>query len=148
MLRSRSTPPSHLLTISSPDLLLHRPKHQPSTRLQPAKLPRDRTPHRQALEAAGASDRQVVALSEQIKGEISLLLSPQLENVFSAQETNGSLLDVDTGSDDQERADRVKIGLAVDDIEEKIGKLNKISRERGEVLKDLKEKVTAASQST
>lgn len=97
--------------------------------------------HRAALDAADASDRQVQALWESIQGEISLLLSPQLEEVFRAQSTSGSLLDLDGGLEDQDRAERVKIGQAVDDIEEKLSKLSKIGRERNEVLKDLKDKI-------
>ncbi|KZV96000.1 BRO1-domain-containing protein [Exidia glandulosa HHB12029] len=98
--------------------------------------------HRGALEAAASSDGQVITLWESVKGEIALLLSPQLEEVFKSQLAAGgpSLLDVDTGVEEQDREDRVKIGNLVNEIEERLGKLNKISRERKEVLKDLKEK--------
>lgn len=99
--------------------------------------------HRGALEAAASSDGQVISLWESVKGDITLLLSPQLEETFKAQVAAGgpSLLDVDTGVEEEDREERVKIGNMVNEIEERLGKLNKISRERKEVLKDLKEKV-------
>ena len=37
--------------------------------------------------------------------------------------------------------ERVKIARFVDEIEERLGRLNKISHERSQVLKDLKDKV-------
>jgi tyrosine-protein phosphatase non-receptor type 23 len=51
----------------------------------------------------------------------------------------GNLLEVEPTADEDERAAITKV---VDEIEERLGKLNKISHERGEVLKDLKEKVS------
>ncbi len=82
---------------------------------------------------------------QSIKGDIGLLLSPQLEDVFRASTEHGgngteNLLDLDLneGSDAQER---MKISNFVTEIEERMGRLNKIARERNEVLKDLKEKV-------
>jgi len=52
--------------------------------------------------------------------------------------SQGNLLEVEPTADDDER---VAIAKMVDEIEERLGKLNKITHERGEVLKDLKEKV-------
>ena len=49
-----------------------------------------------------------------------------------------NLLEVEPTADEDER---VAIAKMVDEIEERLGKLNKISHERGEVLRDLKEKV-------
>ena len=100
--------------------------------------------HRSTLEAAASSDGQVLSLWEGTRGDIGLLLSPQLDEMFkpSAIAASGaSLLDLDSGPDDQDREERERIGKIVDDIEEKLSKLSKISRERKEVLKDLKEKV-------
>jgi hypothetical protein len=107
-------------------------------------LRQDLKAHLGALDAAGQSDAQVVTLWGGVKGDIQLLLTDALEGVFRAS-TEGSAeqeslldLDVGDGGDSQERA---KIGQYVAEIEERLGKLNKIARERNEVLKDLKEKV-------
>lgn len=52
--------------------------------------------------------------------------------------SQGNLLEIEPTTDEDERG---AIAKAVDEIEERLGKLNKITHERGEVLKDLKEKV-------
>jgi len=52
--------------------------------------------------------------------------------------SQGNLLEVEPTADEDERTAITKV---VDEIEERLGKLNKITHERGEVLKDLKEKV-------
>lgn len=69
-----------------------------------------------------------------------MLLSGRLEGMFAAVVAGGqgNLLEVEPTADDDERAAIAKV---VDEIEERLGKLNKISHERGEVLRDLKEKV-------
>ncbi|EEB98455.1 hypothetical protein MPER_02030, partial [Moniliophthora perniciosa FA553] len=51
---------------------------------------------------------------------------------------NDNLLDLDVGGGDD---DRSKISGLVAEIDDRLGKLNKIARERNEVLKDLKEKI-------
>ncbi|EMD36859.1 hypothetical protein CERSUDRAFT_105916 [Gelatoporia subvermispora B] len=111
-------------------------------------LRQDLKSHLTALEAAAQSDHQVDTLWESIKGEIALLLSPQVEEVFRAsteQAGAGSenLLDLDVNSDMNGEGERLKIAQFVDEIEERLGRLNKIGHERKEVLKDLKEKVQA-----
>jgi hypothetical protein len=97
----------------------------------------------QTLDAAGASDGQVQTLWDSVKGDVRLLISDDVENVFkeSAQghDRRESLLDLDTDKDDAERA---KIARLVEEIDERLGRLNKIERERDQTLKDLKEKVT------
>ena len=102
--------------------------------------------HFGALEAASASDQQVVTLWDSVRGEIGLLLSPQVEDVFRAS-TEGSgagaenLLDLDVASETQSDQERTQIANLVQEIEERLSSLTKIARERNEVLKDLKEKV-------
>ncbi|TFY59565.1 hypothetical protein EVJ58_g5699 [Rhodofomes roseus] len=102
--------------------------------------------HLGSLDAAAQSDQQVVALWDSVKGEIRLLLSPQVEEVFRAS-TDGagagteSLLDLDVTNDAQNEDERAQIVQLVDEIEERLGRLNKIAHERIQVLKDLKEKV-------
>lgn len=102
--------------------------------------------HFNALEAASASDQQVVILWDSVRGEIGLLLSPQVEDVFRASTERGgagseNLLDLDVTSETQDEEERGRIVHLVAEIEERLSRLTKISRERNEVLKDLKEKV-------
>ncbi|KAH8102053.1 BRO1-like domain-containing protein [Cristinia sonorae] len=109
-------------------------------------LRQDLKSHYAALEAASASDKQVVAIWDSVKGEIGLLLSPEIEQVFKASTEKGgtgseNLLDLDIASETQDDEEKAKIRQFVDEIEERLNRLNRISRERKEVLKDLKEKV-------
>lgn len=109
-------------------------------------LRQDLKSHLSALDAAAQSDQQVVHLWDSVKGEIRLLLSPEIEDVFRAStEKDGAgaenLLDLDVGSEAQDEEERNKIRQFVDEIEERLGRLNKISHERSQVLKDLKDKV-------
>lgn len=72
--------------------------------------------------------------------------SPEVEEVFRASTEKGgagseNLLDLDVTSETKDEEERTQIAQLVDEIEERLGKLNKIARERNEVLKDLKEKV-------
>ncbi|TBU47194.1 BRO1-domain-containing protein [Dichomitus squalens] len=109
-------------------------------------LRQDLKAHLSALDAAAQSDQQVVKLWESVKSEIALLLSPEIEDVFRASTERGgagfeNLLDLDVGSEAKDEEERLKIGQFVDEIEERLGRLNKIQHERGQVLKDLKDKV-------
>jgi tyrosine-protein phosphatase non-receptor type 23 len=100
--------------------------------------------HLGAFDVATASDKQVLVIWNAVRNDIHLLLSPQVEDVFRAS-TEGdagqqSLLDLDVAGDtsDQERA---RIGQYVYEIETRLEKMDKISKERHEILKELKEKV-------
>jgi hypothetical protein len=97
----------------------------------------------QMLDAAKASDGQVQTLWDSAKGDVRLLISDDVENVFKESargpDQRESLLDLDTDKDD---AEKTKIAHLVEEIDERIGRLNKIERERDQTLKDLKEKVT------
>jgi len=75
-----------------------------------------------------------------VKGDIGILLSGQLDGMFAAAVggNQGNLLEVELTADEDEKT---AIAKMVDEIDERLGKLNKIAHERGEVLKDLKEKV-------
>ncbi|KAF8892886.1 BRO1-like domain-containing protein [Infundibulicybe gibba] len=108
-------------------------------------LRQDLKSHLGALDAAAASDQQVTLLWDSVRGDIKLLLSPELEDIFKASaETSGAsavdLLDLDLGADDESK-ERAKIRGYVEEIEERLGRINKISLERNEVLKDLKDKI-------
>lgn len=87
-------------------------------------------------------------LWSEVRTDVAVLASggEGLERVFKESEEQGqqgqSLLDLDDadgGSGDGGLL--VELGRQVADIDELLGRLNKIKRERGEVLKDLKEKV-------
>lgn len=100
--------------------------------------------HLSALDAASASDKQVVALWDAVKADIALLLSPQVEDIFRAsadEGPGGSLLDLDPANETRDEEERAKITNLVDEIEDRLGRLNKIAQERKNVLKDLKDKV-------
>ncbi|KAF9267246.1 BRO1-domain-containing protein [Marasmius fiardii PR-910] len=100
--------------------------------------------HFGSSEAAGGSDEQVLALWSSVKNDVEILLSDQVGNVFRQSTEQGagdSLLDLDVGSEDSEAQERGKIGHLVAEIDERLGRLNKIARERNEILKDLKEKI-------
>ena len=117
----------------------------PSATLTKA-LRQDFKSHFGALEAASASDHQVVVLWNSVKEEISLLLSPEVEEVFRASTAQGgagaeNLLDLDVASETRDEQERAHVAQLVHEIDDRLGRLNKIARERNEVLKDLKEKV-------
>ncbi|KAF9030291.1 BRO1-domain-containing protein [Hymenopellis radicata] len=102
--------------------------------------------HFGSLEAAAPSDQQVATMWQSVQGDIGLLLSPNLEDVFRASTERGgnvreSLLDLDISGEVDDAQERAKIRSFVVEIDQRLGKLNKISRERNEVLKDLKEKI-------
>lgn len=120
----------------------------------PAKpLRQDLKAHDTARTAAMASDGQVSSLWTSVRDDINLLLSPEIEQIFAASaERAGAgaehLLDLDIGSETTDDQERAKIGKYVNDIEDRLGRLNKISHERTEVLKDLKDKVRRSLSST
>lgn len=107
-------------------------------------LRQDLKSHLSALESAAASDQQIATLWDNVKGDIALLLSPQVEEVFresADQGPGGSLLDLDPNNESRDDEERAKITNYVDEIEDRLGRLNKIAAERKNVLKDLKDKV-------
>ncbi|KAJ3836698.1 BRO1-like domain-containing protein [Lentinula raphanica] len=107
------------------------------------------------LGKAEGSDKQVEVLWEGARADVGILLGwgreGELEDLFARAMSNPegergertrSLLDLDEGlSNDEEAKERALIGELVSEIDERLGRLSKISRERGEVLKDLKDKI-------
>ena len=74
-----------------------------------------------------------------MQADIKLLLSPDVEDVFRASagsETASNILDLDDGKETNEAQERSRIGQFVTEIEQRLGRLNKIARERSEVLKE------------
>ncbi|KZS88031.1 BRO1-domain-containing protein [Sistotremastrum niveocremeum HHB9708] len=107
-------------------------------------LRQDLKSHLSALEQAYSSDRQVVALWESVRGDIGILCSDSIDGLFVMKGSGESagvvkdLLDADVGGDEEERK---RIADVVKEIDERLGRINKLGRERNETLKDLKEKV-------
>jgi hypothetical protein len=89
--------------------------------------------HFGALEAAAVSDQQVLTLWGAVRPDIQLLLSPQVEQLFS--ESGGSkpenLLDLDLSSEADDASERGKMKGYVVEIEERLNRLRLISKERG-----------------
>jgi tyrosine-protein phosphatase non-receptor type 23 len=116
-------------------------------------LRQDLKSHFGALDAAATSDQQVTSLRDSVRSDITLLLSPEIEEVFRASTERGgaggrqgeSLLDLDVGDETNDAQERAKIRQLVEEIEDRLGRLNKIGHERNEVLKDLKDKVVGYS---
>jgi len=106
-------------------------------------LRQDLKSHFGTLESAAVSDQQVTTLWDSVRSDIQLLLSPQVEQLFS--ERGGSkpdnLLDLDVDNELDDAQERTKIRGYVEEIEDRLKRLDLISKERNEVLKDLKEKV-------
>ncbi|KAI0313230.1 BRO1-like domain-containing protein [Amylostereum chailletii] len=100
--------------------------------------------HQEALDAAAASDEQVRRLWESVNPDIAMLVSDEVERVFRDSATTSghsrreSLLDLDM---DKDEGEKVKITSYLEEIDERLGRLNKIERERDQTLKDLKEKI-------
>lgn len=106
-------------------------------------LRQDLKSHFSTLESAAVSDQQVTTLWDSVRSDIQLLLSPQVEQLFS--ERGGSkpdnLLDLDVDNELDDAQERTKIRGYVEEIEDRLKRLDLISKERNEVLKDLKDKV-------
>ena len=116
---------------------------EPSASLNKS-LRQDLKSHSNALEAAATSDQQVSAIWDTVKGDISLVLSSGLEELFRASvQPSGteSLLDLEISTETRDEEERARIGQYTTEIEERLGRIKKITYERNEVLKDLKDKV-------
>jgi len=106
--------------------------------------------HFTALEAASVSDEQVVQLWGAVNADIGLLLSEELDVVFreSVERSSSqgeSLLDLDVSSEMKDEEEKRRIEQLVNEIEDRLNGLHKISKERDQVLRDLKEKVPPVS---
>ncbi|GAA5953356.1 hypothetical protein JCM21900_001826 [Sporobolomyces salmonicolor] len=105
--------------------------------------------HRESLDQAQESDAQAQNLWSGIRGDVGMLADPSgaaLERAFveAVGAANGgeeaSLLDADfAGEEMEEEETRRKVEV----VSEAVSRLNKIKKERSDVLKDLKEKVQA-----
>ncbi|SGY19128.1 BQ5605_C014g07568 [Microbotryum silenes-dioicae] len=105
--------------------------------------------HKESLEQASHSDAQALGLWDGVKNDVALLCDPSgqaLERAFieavgsaSASSSQANLLDDPTGDEDEEE----EIKKRVTSISDNLSKLNKVKKERHDVLKDLKERVQA-----
>ncbi|KAG7085708.1 hypothetical protein E1B28_003252 [Marasmius oreades] len=137
------------LEIESRDCEIMRVKYEHLWTQEPSagltkEIRQDLKSHFGSLEAAGSSDEQVLALWNSVKGDVGLLSSDHIGEVFrqsTEQAAGDNLLDLDVGNEGDEAHERGKIGHLVSEIDERLGRLNKIARERNEILKDLKEKI-------
>ena len=113
-------------------------------------LRQDSKIHLSALRAAAASDAQVQALWNSVRGDSQLLLSPNAEQVFHEREgwNTGQLLDLVVGNENDDAKEGQEIKGCVVEIEERSGRLVTISKERNEGLKDLKDKVLLFASSS
>lgn len=110
-------------------------------------LRQDLKSHRDAFTAASSSDAQVVKLWTSVRPDIDLLLSGSnsLESYFAAPsgEPQQSLLDLTDNAGPSADAVGLKdLRMKIDELDDRMGRVNKIKRERAEVLKDFKEKVS------
>jgi tyrosine-protein phosphatase non-receptor type 23 len=104
--------------------------------------------HLEAYNAASSSDNQLVSLWESALPEARLVLSgiDDVERLFVEQERRGGSTSsqstlLDLGAEEANEKVLVDIRNRVKELDEKLERLNKIVRERGEVIRDLKEKV-------
>jgi tyrosine-protein phosphatase non-receptor type 23 len=103
--------------------------------------------HRDALEKAFASDGQILSLWDSIRADVSVLAADddgeKLASMLAAAITSehhaseANLLDGDFGDSEE-----TSLGQGVASIEDALGRLNKIKKERSDTLKDLKERVS------
>ncbi|KZO99027.1 BRO1-domain-containing protein [Calocera viscosa TUFC12733] len=95
--------------------------------------------NRDAFRSASESDSKIYSLWASVEGDVAVLLSGQpLPDVPPS--SNFNLVDTDLSIDDDDRA-RDEVKAKVKEIDERVGRLNKVRRERGEILKDLKQKI-------
>lgn len=104
--------------------------------------------HRESLEQASGSDSLAIRLWESVRGDVAILEDREgLKRAFvevvgtGGKAQTGLLDDSDAGADEEE----AQIKKRVESIRENLSKLNKIKKERVEVLKDLKERVSLFS---
>lgn len=106
--------------------------------------------NREALQAANQNDQHIKALWEEIKPDVELLIGGRnrLERAFAETLAEGggssnreSLLDLGEAEDVADEASAKEVEEKVDSIQAMLSKLNKIKKERGEILSDLKQKI-------
>jgi hypothetical protein len=107
-------------------------------------LRQDLKSHLAALDQAQASDAQAVGLWKETRPDIEILTDydGRLTDCFrDGSEPKPDLLDLDTSATSSDEAERKRVANLVKEIDDGIGRINKLGRERNETVKDLKEKV-------
>ncbi len=110
--------------------------------------------NKEAMQQASQNDAQIGGLWRSIRSDIQLLVSGRdaLEGAFAAALTGQtglyggagaqtSLIDVSADEEQASEADVAAVKAKLSQIDEALTKLNKIKKERSEVLADLKEKI-------
>ncbi|ETS63755.1 hypothetical protein PaG_02071 [Moesziomyces aphidis] len=110
--------------------------------------------NKEAMQQASQNDAQIGELWRSIRSDIQLLVSGRdaLEGAFAAALTGQtglyggagaqtSLIDVSADEEQASEADVAAVKAKLSQIDEALTKLNKIKKERSEVLADLKEKI-------
>ena len=107
--------------------------------------------NREALQQATANDQRIQELWESIRADIGLLVSGRdaLEGAFAAAISGSnskaaaqdSLIDTTEEDEQASATDASEVQAKLSQIDERLVKLQKIKRERGDVLSDLKEKI-------
>ncbi|EJU01410.1 BRO1-domain-containing protein [Dacryopinax primogenitus] len=96
--------------------------------------------NRDAFTSASESDTRIYSLWTSVEGDVTILLAGQPLPDVQPSSNSMNLVDTDLSSDDDDQA-RADVKAKVKEIDERVGRLNKIRRERTEVLKDLKQKI-------
>jgi len=107
-------------------------------------LRQDLKSHISALDQAQASDSQAAALWRDTKPDIDILTDydGRLSACFrDGSEPKQDLLDLDNSATSSDEAERQRVADLVKEIDDGIGRINKLARERSETLKDLKDKI-------
>lgn len=105
--------------------------------------------HQESLASAETSNRTIYALWKDVQGDIDILRGGR-DSVYRAYASAVSgkgnavnLLDTDINQDDLAPEEKQDVETAIQELEEKMGRLAHIRQERDEVLKDFKEKIQA-----
>jgi hypothetical protein len=109
--------------------------------------------HTESLQSAASSDRSIFQRWNTLRADIDTLRgsSQVIERVYAdadaGRESAASinLLDVDVAQEELAEREKDQLRDVIAELEERLGRLEKIRRERDEVMKDLKEKVSVVN---
>ena len=133
-----------------------RAKHGPSKWTQPpsaalTKAFREDLRNQQAaFTSAAESDERIAALYGAIRGSIAQLQAPSgvgqlfsstVDRAAAGGESAPSLLDLDVRQEEAEEREKVELRTLVGEVEERLGRLHRLKKERTDALKELKELV-------
>ena len=110
--------------------------------------------HLDSINSASNSDRTITDTWNSIQWSVDVLRGPRhsLEKMYSDAAAGKdasarlNLLDVDVAQDELEDRERDELQSVIAELRERVDRMDKVRRERDEVLKDLKEKVRVLRQ--